>query len=208
VLTLYYAPNTCALASHIALEHAGADYRLVRVDFASKQQRSAEYLRVNPKGRVPALVTERGTLTETPAILQFIAQRYPAARLAPLDDAIELARTNAFHSYLCSTLHVAHAHRMRGYRWTDDPAAIVAMQKKVPQSVGECFELIENEFFVGPWVMGSQYGLSDMYLFTLAQWMEADGVDPGRFPKVAAHRDRVRADPVVSRVILAELAPS
>jgi glutathione S-transferase len=77
----------------------------------------------------------------------------------------------------------------------------------VPQSVGECFELIENEFFVGPWVMGSQYGLADMYLFTLAQWMEADGVDPQRFPKVAAHRDRVRADPVVSRVIAAESAP-
>ncbi len=133
--------------------------------------------------------------------------RYPAAGLAPLDDPFELARVNAFHSYLCSTLHVAHAHRMRGYRWSDDPAAIVAMQKKVPQSVGECFELIETEFFVGPWVMGAHYGVSDMYLFTLAQWMEADGVDPQRFPKVAAHRDRVRADPVVSRVMAAERAP-
>jgi glutathione S-transferase len=96
---------------------------------------------------------------------------------------------------------------MRGYRWCDDPAAIVAMQKKVPQSVGECFEMIENEFFVGPWAMGAHYGVSDMYLFTLAQWMEADGVDPRHFPKVAAHRRRVRADPVVSRVIAAEHAP-
>ena len=208
VLTLYYAPDTCALASHIALEHAGAAYRLERIDFRSKQQRSAEYLRVNPKGRVPALVTERGTLTETPAILQFIAQRYPAAGLAPLDDPFELARMNAFNSYLCSTLHVAHAHRMRGTRWVDDPAAIAAMQKKVPQSVGECFDLIESEFFVGPWVMGTRYGVSDIYLFTLAQWMEADGVDPARFPKVAAHREHMRADPLVSRVIAAELAPS
>jgi len=206
MLTLYYAPDTCALASHIALEQAGADYRLVRIDFRNKQQRSAEYLRVNPKGRVPALVTERGILTETPAILQFIAQSHPAAGLAPLDDAFELARMNAFHSYLCSTLHVAHAHRMRGHRWVDDPAAIVALQKKVPQSVGECYELIENEFFVGPWVLGERYGLSDMYLFTLAQWMEADGVDPMRFPKVAAHRARMRADPVVRRVIDSESA--
>jgi glutathione S-transferase len=208
VLTLYYAPDTCALASHIALEHAGADYRLERIDFRSKQQRSVEYLNVNPKGRVPALVTERGTLTETPAILQFVAQQYPAAGLAPLDDPFELARMNAFNSYLCSTLHVAHAHRMRGTRWVDDPAAIAAMQKKVPQSVGECFGLIENEFFAGPWVMGTHYGVSDMYLFTLAQWMEADGVDPTRFPKVAAHRERMRADPLVSKVIAAELAPS
>jgi len=65
---------------------------VVRLDFGSQQQRSPQYLRVNPKGRVPALVTDRGTLTETPAILQFIAQSHPAARLAPLDDPFELAR--------------------------------------------------------------------------------------------------------------------
>jgi glutathione S-transferase len=206
MLTLYYAPNTCALASHIALEHAGADYQAVRISFARDEQKSPEYLRVNPKGRVPALVTEQGILTETPAILQFIAQRFPAAGLAPLDDPYQLARLNAFNSYLCSTVHVAHAHRMRGTRWTDDPAAIAALQKKVPQSVGDCFALIENEYFVGPWLMGERYGISDMYLFTLAQWLEADGVDPARFPKVAAHRERLRADPLVARVVAAELA--
>jgi glutathione S-transferase len=97
---------------------------------------------------------------------------------------------------------------MRGYRWTDDPAAIEALKRKVPQSVGECFELIENEFFAGPWVLGDRYSTSDLYLFTLAQWLEADGVDPGRFPKVASHRERMRADPVVSRVIAAEFAPA
>jgi glutathione S-transferase len=207
VLTLYYAPNTCALASHIALETAGARYEAVRVSFTRQEQRSAEYLRINPKGRVPALVTERGILTETPAILQFIAQTHPQACLAPLDDAFELARMNAFNSYLCSTVHVAHAHRMRGYRWADDPAALEAMKQKVPQTVGECFELIEREYFVGPWVLGASYTVSDMYLFTLAGWLEADGVDPARFPKVAAHRERMRADPVVSRVVAAEAQP-
>jgi glutathione S-transferase len=206
VLTFYYAHNTCALASHIALEQAGADYRAVRVSFAKQEQRAPEYLRINPKGRVPALVTERGILTETPAILQFIAQTHPQARLAPLDDAFEMARMNAFNSYLCSTVHVAHAHRMRGYRWADDAAALEAMKQKVPQSVGECFELIEREFFVGPWVLGERYSVSDMYLFTLASWLEADGVDPARFPKVAAHRERMRADPVVKRVLAAEAA--
>jgi glutathione S-transferase len=208
MLTFYYGPNTCALASHIALEQAGAVYRAVRVDFAQQQQRSAEYLRVNPKGRVPALITDRGTLTETPAILQFIAQSHPGAGLAPLDDAFELARINAFNSYLCSTVHVAHAHLRRGYRWVDDAAAMEAMKKKVPQTMAECFELIEHEYFVGPWVMGSRYGICDMYLFTLAQWLEGDGVDIARFPKVAAHRERLRADPVVSRVIAVQKAPA
>ena len=206
MLTLYFAPDTCSLASHIALEHTGAEYAAVRVDFSKSEQRSPDYLRINPKGRVPTLVTERGRLTETPAILMFICQSFPEAGLAPLEDAFELARMNEFMSYLCSTVHVAHAHRMRGYRWVDDPAAIAAMQKKVPQTVAGCFELIERQFFVGPWVMGERYTVCDMYLFTLAQWLEADGVDPARFPKVADHRERMSRHPVVSRIVASELS--
>ncbi len=208
MLTLHYAPNSCALASHIALEHVGADYTAVRVDFSRNEQRSPEYLRVNPKGRVPALVTSRGVLTETPAILLFVCQTFPDAGLAPLDDAFSLAQMNAFNSYLCATVHVAHAHRMRGHRWVDDPAAIAAMQKKVPQSVGECFDLIEREFLRGPWVLGERYTVSDIYLFTLAQWLEADGVEPERFPRVADHRRRMSQHPIVSRVVALESSSS
>lgn len=204
-MILYYTPHTCALASHIALEQAGADYEIKRIDFSTNAQRSAEYLRVNPKGRVPALVTGRGILTETPAILAFIAQSFPLARLAPLDDPFALAQVQSFNSYLCATVHVAHSHRMRGHRWADDPAAIEAMKRKVPQSVGECFDLIERDMLQGPGVMGSAYTVCDMYLFTLAQWLEADGVDLRRLPKVADHRSRMSENPVVARVITAEL---
>ena len=207
-MILYYAPHTCALASHIALEQAGADYEAKRIDFSKNEQRSPEYLRVNPKGRVPALATSRGILTETPAILAFIAHSFTAARLAPVDDPFAFAQVQSFNSYLCSTVHVAHAHRKRGYRWADDPAALEAMKRKVPQSVGECFDLIERTILQGPWVMGSTYTICDMYLFTLAQWLEADGVDVSRFPKVADHRRRMSENPVVARVIAAELAPS
>ena len=94
------------------------------------------------KGRVPSLVTDKGVLTETPAILAFIAQSFPRAGLAPLGDPFAFAQVQAFNSYLCSTVHVAHAHRMRGHRWADDPAAIAEMRRKAPQAVGECFELI------------------------------------------------------------------
>jgi len=206
MFTLYFASGTCALASHIALEQAGADYQAVSVDFSRNEQRSPDYLRVNPKGRVPALVTSRGVLTETPAILAFICQTHPKAGLAPLDDAFELARMNAFNSYLCSTVHIAHAHKRRGYRWADDPAAISAMQKKVPENMGACFELIENEIFKGPWVLGERYTVSDMYLFTIAQWLEGDGVDVEKFPKVAEHHRRMAGDPVVSKVLAAQKA--
>ena len=92
MMKLYYAPHTCALASHIALEEAGAEYSTVRINFADEEQRKPEYLAINPKGRVPAMVTDRGILTETPAMLAFIAQSFPKARLAPLDDPFALCR--------------------------------------------------------------------------------------------------------------------
>ncbi len=203
---LYWAANTCALASHILLEHVGAPYEAIRVDLAAGEQRSPEYLEVNPKGRVPALVTERGVLTETPAILQYVCQRFPAAGMAPLDDPWALAQFNSFNSYLCSTVHVAHAHRMRGSRWADDPAALEAMKRKVPQSVGEGFALVERDLRAGSWVLGANYSACDIYLFTLSSWMESDGVDPRQFPRILDHRERMAADPVVAKVVALERA--
>ena len=206
MMKLYYEAHTCALASHIALEEAGAEYSTVRISFAAEEQRKPAYLAINPKGRVPALITERGILTETPAMLAFVAQSFPKARLAPLDDPFGFAELQAFNSYLCATLHVAHAHRMRGYRWADDPAAIEAMKRKVPDSVGACYELIESKMLRGPWVMGDSYTICDPYLFTVAQWMEGDSVDPARFPRVSDHRNRMAERAAVRRAIAEELA--
>jgi glutathione S-transferase len=200
MLKLFYAPGSCALASHIALDEAGAAYEAVRLDLRAGDQRKPEYLAVNPKGRVPALVTDRGILTENPAILAYIAQTHPAARLAPFDDAFEFGRMQSFNSYLCATVHVAHAHRMRAYRWADDAAAIAEMQRKVPQNVAECFDLIEREMFEGPWVTGGRYTICDPYLFTLAGWMEGDGVDPARFPKIQDHQRRMKQRPAVRKI--------
>ena len=206
MMKLYYAAHTCALASHIALEDAGAEYSTVRINFATEEQRKPEYLAINPKPRVPSLVTESGILTETPAMLAFIAQSFPKARLAPLDDPFAFAEVQAFNSYLCATLHVAHAHRMRGYRWADDPAAIEAMKRKVPDSVSACYELIESKMLRGPWVMGDAYTICDPYLFTVAQWMEGDSIDPARFPKVRDHRQRMSERAAVRKVVAEELA--
>jgi glutathione S-transferase len=195
MLTFYYATNTCALASHIALEEAGATYETRWIDFGSAEQTKPGYLAINPKGRVPSLMTERGVLTETPAILAYIAQTHAPARLAPLDDPF---------AYLCATVHVAHAHRMRGYRWADDPAAHAAMKKKVPETVGACFDLIERKMFKGPWAMGDSYTVADPYLFTIARWMEVDSVDAAAYPRVLDHRDRMAGRPAVQRALKAE----
>jgi glutathione S-transferase len=200
-MKFFYSPGSCALASHITLAEAGADYEAVRVDFAAGQQRSDDFLAVNPKGRVPALVTESGVLTETPAILLYLAQTHLEAQLAPLGDAFALARLQAFNSYLCSTVHVAHAHGGRGYRWADTPEAIAEMKRKVPETVGECFSLIEDEYLKGPWVSGEEFSICDAYLYTVTRWLDNDGVERSEFPKVDAHFAQMEARPAVGRVL-------
>src|SRR5882672_7491364 len=145
MLKLYYAPGTVALASHITLAESGADYTTERIDFKINQQNSPEYLAINPKGRVPSLVTDRGKLTETPAMLAFIAQSFPKAKLAPLDDAYAFAQVQSINSYFCSTVHVAHAHKGRGYRWAIEESSFADMKRKVPESMGACFKLIERD---------------------------------------------------------------
>jgi glutathione S-transferase len=198
---LYYASGTCALASHIALEEAGADYSAVRLDFKANQQQSPDYLKINPKGRVPALVTDKGILTETPAILAYIAQTFPKAKLAPTDDPFAFAKVQSFNNYLCATVHVAHAHKGRGYRWATDEQSFADMKRMVPKSMGACFALIENSMLRGPWVMGEQYTICDPYLYTIETWLEGDGVDMARLPKVADHHQRMAQRAAVKQAL-------
>ena len=204
MLKLFYSPGSCALASHIALEEAGAEYEAVRLNFGAGDQQKPEYLAINPKGRVPALATDRGVLTENPAILAFVAQSFPTAKLAPLDDAFAFGAVQAFNAYLSSTVHVAHAHGRRGYRWANEQSSFDDMKRKVPETMSACYELIEREMFKGPWVMGEAYSICDPYLFTVAEWMDGDGVDPKRFPKVLDHRTRMYERPAVKRTLAQE----
>ena len=205
MLKLHYAPGSCALASHIALEEAGADYSAELVDFANNAQQSPEYLAINPKGRVPALVTDKGVLTETPAILAFIAQSFPAAKLAP-QDPFAFAQAQSINSYLCSTAHVAHAHKMRGYRWATEETSFADMTRKVPETMTASFTLIERDMLKGPWVMGEQYTICDPYLYTIAGWLAGDSVDLAKLPNVAAHSKRMEERPAVQKVLAAEKA--
>ena len=204
MLTLYFAPGSCALASLIALEESGLAYEARRLNLANGDQRQPEYLAINPKGRVPALVTDRGVITENIAIMTYIAQIAPAAKLAPLDDPFEFAQLQSFNSYIASTVHINHSHKGRGYRWTDDAAAIESMKAKVPQTMAESFALIEDKMLKGPWVMGEHYTIADGYLFTMENWLPGDGVDRDRFAKVSAHYARMLARPAVQKALAVE----
>jgi glutathione S-transferase len=206
LLTLYYSPASCASAVLIALEEAGADYVAKRVSLADSEQRSADYLKINPKGRVPALVTPRGVLTETPALLVYVAQTQPAARLAPLDDPFAFAELQAFASYLCSTVHVAHAHRPRGSRWADEASSLEDMRRKSAANMRDCFSLIERQLFRGPWAMGEDYSVIDPYLFTISDWLASHEVEVAEFPVIAQHFQRMKQRPAVRRALAIEQA--
>jgi glutathione S-transferase len=197
----YYASGSCSFASHLALEMSGAPYKAIKLNLATNAQREDQYLKINPKGRVPALVCDEGILTENPAILLYLAQQFPDAKLAPINNAFELAKVNAFNAYLSSTVHPAHSHGVRGIRWADDGAAIAELKRKMPEVMTECFGMIENEMFKGPWVTGDDFSISDIYLFTIAQWLEADRVDITQFPNVMDHRLRMRNMVVVKAVL-------
>ncbi|MFN5998348.1 MAG: glutathione S-transferase family protein [Paracoccaceae bacterium] len=203
MLTLFYTPKTCALATHIALIDTGGDYSLKRIDFSKGEQRAPEFLAVNPKGRVPALVTPQGILTETTALLTYLAQSFPKANLAPTDP-FALARLQSFTAFLSSTLHVAHAHGPRGNRWTDDPAAIQALKAYVPTSVTAAFKLVEDSMLHGPFVMGDTYTIADPYLFTMSTWIEGDQVDTTQIPRVMAHREMMSKRSSVIRALAEE----
>jgi glutathione S-transferase len=201
MIKLYYAPGSVSLASHIALEEAGAVYGAVLMDASARAAGGGrDYLAINPKGRVPALATDLGVLTETLAILAWIAAEYPQAQLMPAD-SWRFAQAQAFNSYLATTVHVAHAHRYRGYRWATEENSFEDMRRKVPASMTDCFALIERELLAGPWVMGDQFTVCDGYLFTTADWAEGDGVDMTLLPRVMEHRERVRARPAVRKVL-------
>jgi glutathione S-transferase len=197
LLTLFHAPGTCSLASLIVLNEGGIKHDVHVVNFANSEQRTPEFLAINPKGRVPALKTERGIITETPSILIYLAQLAPAAGLAPLDDPFALAELQSFNAYLCSTVHIAHAHRPRGSRWADEASSLEDMKRKVPGNMTDCFNLIEKSMFKGPWVLGDTFTVSDAYLFTISNWLASDGVDIASFPRVADHSRRMKERPAV-----------
>jgi glutathione S-transferase len=206
MLTLFYIPGACSLVPHIALEEAGAVYQRHLVDYAGGETRTPEFRAVSPLGRVPALLTERGPLIENPAILAYIAHRYPEARLAPLDDAYELARMHAFNMFMANSIHVAFRQVSFPDTYADGPEAAEALRRKVPELSDRYFGIIEQGLADGrPYVHGESFTLSDIYLFVYANYLrKGDRGDPARVPRVIEHRSRIRQRPAVQRILEVE----
>jgi len=199
-MKLHYAKGTIAVAVAIALHEAGIAFEPVRLDFKAGEQTRPDYRAINPKGRVPALVTERGILTETGAILDYIADLAPQAGLRP-EDPFEAAQMRAAMYYLASTMHVNHAHGARGSRWADEESSLADMKAKVVRTMTESATFVETHMLRGPFVMGEALSLADPYLYVATGWLAGDGVDLGPFPGIRAFRAAMTARASVARVV-------
>lgn len=195
-MQLFFATYSVATASAVALYEAGIEFEPVFVDFAKGEQKSDAFLAVNPKGRVPALKSDAGILTETGAILEYIADLAPNASLIP-NDPWQAAQMRAAMYYFASTAHVNHAHKLRGARWADQESSFQDMRAKVPQTMTETCAYIEDNLLLGRFVMGDVLTLADPYLFTICTWLKGDGVDIAQFPKLTAFIETMRARPSV-----------
>lgn len=206
-IEFYTAKGSIGLASHVTLEEvknsSEFDYTLVQLDMKNGEQRGNRYTAINPKARVPSLIVDNTVLTETPAILVYLAQTNPDSSIALPADPMAFAQIQSFNSYLCSTVHVAHAHKMRGTRWVEDKAALAALTANVPNTMTECFRTLETHFFQGPWVMGDRFTICDPYLFAISSWFESDGVDIELFQQLKQHREAMLARESVKTALAA-----
>lgn len=198
--TLYVSPGACATASHVALQEAGVAHEIRIIDLRKGEQRTPDYLAVNPAGVTPTLQTDQGVITQNAAILAWVAQTNPRAGLAPVDDAFAFARFNAFNGWLASSLHPA----LGKVLFSRPPLEGEARDTAIDQAQAK-LDLAEAHYVEGPWVFGETWTLADGYLMVFTRWSRQAGLlDAARFPKLNAHLDRVQTREAVQRTLSAE----
>ncbi len=188
-MEFYYGKGSIAFAVLIALEEVKASYKLIKIDMASGEQTKPDYIAKNPKGRVPLLITKEGPISETPAILEYVAGLAPDLNLMP-QGAYEAAKERELLCYFASTFHINHAMKFRGKRWSDDENVQEQLKLKVTENMSASAQYIEDHYFDGDYLLGA-YSIADMHLFAITNWFEVDGVNISDFPKLAAWRARM-----------------
>ncbi len=200
-MKLYYSPGTCSQAVHIALNEAGLAHTLETVDLATKRTESgADYTRVNPLGYVPALELDDGeVLLEAPAILQYVADRKPEARLAPANGTLERVRLQERLNFTASELHKSFAPFFAPVK----PEG--ALRDQALRRLATRFDALEARFADGrPYLLGREFTVADAYTFVVASWSTMIGFDTDRWPRVRDYVARVAARPRVREVLVRE----
>jgi glutathione S-transferase len=202
-LKLYYAPGACSLAAHIALEEAGLSFEVERLDLMAGQQRDPAYLALNPKGRVPFLVTDHGGLSESVAILGYIAALAPEKALLPAD-AWARAQAMSLLAWLSGTVHgTGFATVFRPGRFADDADAHPAIKAKGLAEVETYLDQM-NARIEGRVYAFDHFTVVDPYFLILRRWGIRVGLNPARWPALTTHAERVAARPGAARAIARE----
>jgi glutathione S-transferase len=195
-MKLYYAPGACSLSPHIVAREAGIPLELEKVDLGAKKTASGEdYRQVNPKGYVPALRLDDGSvLTEGPAIVQYLADRKPAAGLAPHAGTIERYRLQEWLGFLNSEIHKTWGAL---YNPKADRGPVV---ERLSQRLAYLEEILKGR----PYLLPGGFSVADAYLFTLLNWAGFTHVDLSPYPALVKYAERIRARPKVQEALDAE----
>ena len=200
MLTLYYAPGACSMAPHIVMEEGGEKYEPKKLDLSKGEQRTPDYMKIHPLGRVPALRLDDGSpLTENTAILPYLGKRFD---LWPTDPVKE-ARALSVIGFFAATVHPANGHIGRTERYTDDKAAFPGIQAKAKQSYAEYMKQIDAMYAGREW-LSDQYSVLDSYAFIFYIWHARRGEPVAELKHYTAMKDRMLKRPAVQRVIADE----
>lgn len=198
-MKLYYMPGACSLSPHIVLRELGLPFELERVDTkAGKTEHGADFRALNPKGYVPVLQLDDGrTLTEGPAIVQYLADLAPEAKLAPRNGSFERYQLQEWLNYITSELHKSLGSLF-------NPALPADVKQAAKQAIGSRFDYLTRRLSGGAFLTGAQFTVADAYLFVVLSWTGHVDLELGRWPVLKAFVDRVGARPAVQAALRAE----
>jgi glutathione S-transferase len=201
VYQLYYYPSNASFAPHACLEEAGAPYELVLVDRAVDGHKAAEYMRLNPSGRIPTLIDGDLVLFETAAICLHIADRHPDSGLAPAPATTERSVLHKWLFYLATTVQAEILVWFYPERYATDDAGIAAVKAGAQVRLAEMLAILDDAIGAGLYLMGEAYTLLDPYLAMLCRWANKAGCGPRDYANLAPYLDRVIARPSMARAI-------
>ena len=201
---LHYYPGNASLLPHMALREAGVPFELRLVDRSQDAQNSAEYLRLNPNGRIPVLVQGDLVLFETAAIALYLADQHPEAGLAPLPGTPERAPFYKWMVHLTNTPQAEYRAWFYPWQHVADPAAADSVKQASGERLGRMFDVIASQLGDGPWLLGKRFSAADLFLLMLVRWGRAMPHPPRDVPQLASHAQRVLARPAVQATLVAE----
>jgi glutathione S-transferase len=210
MITLYYSPVACSLASHIVLEEIGAPYETRATHILKEEHRAEDYLKINPRGRIPVLLVDGAVLTETVAILVYLAQRYPEAKLLPTD-IFQFAKCLSMMAWLSSAVHPSFRHFGRPERFAGDPAAFASIKETGRQTFWAYCREIDGFLKGKNWAMGDQYTVCDPYILVFYAWFflpeRPINLPLQEIPNYTEFVKRMAQRPAVRRILKKEESP-